>query len=82
MRFGSFNVHGKETWGLMKDDGAVLVDANTATSFPNLKSAIANNSLEKIGAELRRKQVDIPAAEISYLPVSYTHLTLPTILRV
>ena len=27
MRFGSFTAHGKETWGLMKDDGVVLVDA-------------------------------------------------------
>ena len=69
MRFGSFTAHGKETWGLMKDDGVVLVDANTASSFPNLKSAIANNSLEKIGAELRVKQIDIPAEEVSYLPV-------------
>ena len=43
MRFGSFTAHGKETWGLMKDEGAVLVDADTASSFPNLKSAIANN---------------------------------------
>ena len=69
MRFGSFAAHGKETWGLMKEEGAVLVDAGTASSFPNLKSAIANNCLEKIGAELRKKIIDIPVEDISYLPV-------------
>ena len=69
MRFGSFTAHGKETWGLIKDEGAVLVDADTASSFPNLKSAIANNCLEKIGAELRVKSIDIPLEDISYLPV-------------
>lgn len=69
MRFGSFTTHGKETWGLMKDEGAVLVDADTASSFPNLKSAITNNCLEKIGAELREKTIDIPVEDISYLPV-------------
>jgi 2-keto-4-pentenoate hydratase/2-oxohepta-3-ene-1,7-dioic acid hydratase in catechol pathway len=46
-----------------------LVDADTASSFPNLKSAIANNCLEKIGAELREKTIDIPVEDISYLPV-------------
>ena len=69
MRFGSFTTHGKETWGLMKDEGAVLVDADTASSFPNLKSAITNNCLEKIGTELREKTIDIPVEDISYLPV-------------
>ena len=37
MRFGSFTTHGKETWGLVKEEGAVLVDAGTASSLPNLK---------------------------------------------
>ncbi len=69
MRFGSFIAQGKETWGLMKDEGAVLVDADTASSFPNLKSAIANDCLEEIGAELRVKSIDIPVEDISYLPV-------------
>ena len=69
MRFVSFIAHGKETWGLMKDDGAVVVDAGTALSFPNLKSAIANNCLEKIGAELTVKPIDIPLEDINYLPV-------------
>ena len=69
MRFCSFTAHGKETWGLMKDEGAVLVDAYTASSFPNLKSAIANDCLEKIGAELRVKSIDIPVEDLSYLPV-------------
>ena len=69
MRFGSFTAHGKETWGLMREEGAVLVDAGTALSFPNLKSAIANNCLEKIGAELGVKPIDIPLEDINYLPV-------------
>ena len=69
MRFGSFTAHGKETWGLMKEEGAVLVDAGTASRFPNLKSAIANNCLEKIGAKLRVKPINIPLEDINYLPV-------------
>ena len=38
-------------------------------SLPNLKSAIANNCLEKIGTELREKPIDIPVEDISYLPI-------------
>ena len=46
MRFSSFCAHGKETWGLIKNEGVVVVDKALASGFPTLKSAIEAGKLD------------------------------------
>ena len=69
MRFSSFFAHGKETWGLIKNEGVVVVDKVLASGFPTLKSAIEAGKLDEIGATLMQKKIDLPLEEANYLPV-------------
>ena len=69
MRFSSFFAHGKETWGLMKNEGVVVVDGALASGFPSLKSAIEAGKLDEIGAALMQKKIELPLEQVSYLPV-------------
>ncbi|MBT5914641.1 MAG: 5-carboxymethyl-2-hydroxymuconate isomerase, partial [Rhodospirillaceae bacterium] len=69
MRFSSFCAHGKEIWGLIKNEGVVVVDKALASGFPTLKSAIEAGKLDEIGAALMQKKIDLPLEQANYLPV-------------
>ena len=69
MRFASFEVDGKPTWGLVRECGLVGLDAAMAARYPTLKSAIGANALQEVADSLAGKPADATVADATYLPV-------------
>ncbi|UUX51745.1 fumarylacetoacetate hydrolase family protein [Nisaea acidiphila] len=69
MRFASFNLNGKATWGLATDSGLHPVDAATEERFPTLRSAIAADALASVGAALAGTAAAVTADEADFLPL-------------
>lgn len=67
MRLATFQVRGRETYGVVRDDGVVDVGARLGKRYPTLKSVIAAGFLSELD-EASRAPVDFQEAAISYLP--------------
>ena len=57
MKFASFELKGRPTWGLATDKGLVAVTAKQAEQFPTLQDAIAADALRTIGSALAKGSV-------------------------
>jgi len=69
MRFASFTLNGKETWGLATDKGLHAVTADLAARFPTLKAAIAADALPDVAAALAGSAPSVSLDDASYLPL-------------
>ena len=69
MRFASFVVNDRNTWGIVKDDGLISVDDATLSDCPSLRAAIVQGNLAKIHGELMAKTPKLPVDEAVFLPV-------------
>jgi len=69
MRFASFEVDGKPSWGLVRECGLVGLDAAMAARYPTLKSAIAADALQEVADSLAGKAPDATVADATYLPL-------------
>ena len=64
-------------------DQLLLVPAKDSITFFEEMRAIATTSFDyDLGKWVSRKNPSLPASELAFHAVSYTHLTLPTNLRV
>lgn len=69
MRFASFEVDGKPSWGLVRECGLVGLDAAMAARYPTFKSAIAADALQEVADSLAGKAPDATVADATYLPL-------------
>jgi 2-keto-4-pentenoate hydratase/2-oxohepta-3-ene-1,7-dioic acid hydratase in catechol pathway len=69
MRFASFEIDGKPSWGLVRECGLVGLDAAMAARYPTLKSAIAADALAEVAGSLAGKPADATVADAKYLPL-------------
>lgn len=72
MRWLSFERNGKATWGIVKGEGAGagVVDVGAIEAgLPDLRAAIASGRLAAIGAAAAARSIDVPLADVRYLPV-------------
>lgn len=67
MRLATFQTRGKETYGVVRDDGVVDLGARLGRKFPTLKSLIAAGFPPELD-EAACGAVDFEEAAISYLP--------------
>jgi len=68
MKFASFKVNGRETWGVIEGPSAVDIGSVLAPRFPDLKSLIAKNGYSEAQA-VRTSAPHYEISRISYLPV-------------
>lgn len=68
MKLASFRIEGRQSWGLVEQDGLRDLGALLAGQLPDLKSAIANGALADL-AGLAGQAKSYPLAEIEWLPV-------------
>ena len=69
MRFASFEVDGKPTWGLVRASNLVGLDPAMLAKFPTLKSAIAANALAEVADSLSSRTADTTVEGATYLPL-------------
>lgn len=69
MRFASFIVNGRDTWGVVKDGGLISVDDSVLADCPTLRSAILQGNLSEIHDKLLLKTPSISVEEANFLPV-------------
>lgn len=67
MRLATFQIRGRETYGVVRDDGVVDVGARLGKRYPTLKSLIAAGFPSELD-EASRAPADLQEAAISYLP--------------
>ena len=72
MKLVSFSKNGEEGFGIFSQSGIYPVLEKFKNEFTNLKAVIDSQKIEDFEA----------FCESNPIPVSYTHLTLPTILLV
>ena len=68
MKLATVRIAGRQTWGLVEQDGLRDLGALLAGQLPDLKSAIANGALGDLAA-LATQAKTYPLAEIEWLPV-------------
>jgi 2-keto-4-pentenoate hydratase/2-oxohepta-3-ene-1,7-dioic acid hydratase in catechol pathway len=66
MRYATFEVHGKETYGAVRDDGVVDLGRRIGNRFPTLQSVLAAGWPKEVDTAARGP-VDYEEAQISYL---------------
>src|SRR5687768_11806183 len=69
MRFGSFELGGKATWGLVTDHGVIAARGGLAERFPTLRAAITAGALKAVADELAHSAPDAGLDKVSWLPV-------------
>lgn len=69
MRFASFEIDGKPSWGLVRECGLVGLDAAMAARYPTLRSAIAADALAEVADSLAGKASDVSVDDAKYLPL-------------
>ncbi|WP_193184023.1 fumarylacetoacetate hydrolase family protein [Nisaea sediminum] len=69
MRFASFTLNGKATWGLASEKGLHPVTADLAARFPTLRSAIAADALAEVGNALAGTSAAVSIDDADYLPL-------------
>src|SRR6266852_856394 len=67
VRYATFKIDGRQTYGAVRDDGVVDLGRRLSTSFPTLKSLVAAGWPQEVAA-VARGPVDYTEAQISYLP--------------
>jgi len=67
MRLATFEARGKETYGVVRDDGVIDLGARLGKQYPTLKSLISAGWPPQL-EEASRAPVDFEEAAISYLP--------------
>jgi len=68
MKFASFTIHDKPSWGLVEDDDVADLGALLHDRFSDLKSAIAADALQEAAAAAPRAERH-PLSAITFLPV-------------
>ena len=68
MRFASFVLNGKPTWGLADATGLIAVSGTMAQRHPTMKSAIAADALAEVADELEGRTPDVSIDAATYLP--------------
>ncbi|HUO23891.1 MAG TPA: fumarylacetoacetate hydrolase family protein [Caulobacteraceae bacterium] len=66
MRFATFNTKGRQTWGVVRDDGVVDIGMRLEAQYPTLKSVIAAGWPQAV-MDLASAAADYQESEIRYL---------------
>ncbi|KTB59746.1 fumarylacetoacetate hydrolase family protein [Pseudomonas syringae] len=69
MKFASFIVEGRTTYGVVEGDQLIDMDGLKPTFGADLKQAISNNLLSGLGSDLLASLPRIPMAQVTFLPV-------------
>jgi 2-keto-4-pentenoate hydratase/2-oxohepta-3-ene-1,7-dioic acid hydratase in catechol pathway len=67
VRFATFEIHGRQTYGVVREDGVVDLGRRLGARFPTLKSVIAAGWPPEV-ASATRGPADYSEGQISYLP--------------
>ena len=69
MRFASYTIGGRPSYGIARDDGFIDLGGQLRDQYPTLRSAIAANALDELGALILTRDADVQIDEIDFLPV-------------
>jgi len=69
MRFASFEISGRESYGLVRDESVIDIGAEFGAHYGNLKAAIADQALEIIGTWAMEQPTGLALSSIQFLPV-------------
>ena len=69
MKLASFRIRGKETYGVITDDGVIDLAARSGDKYPDLKAFLAGNALAQARSASNDARMDARLDEIEFLPV-------------
>ncbi|MBI3707809.1 MAG: fumarylacetoacetate hydrolase family protein [Proteobacteria bacterium] len=69
MKFVSFRAKGKDSYGVVVDDGVVDLGKRVGKKYPTLRAALVAGKLGELKAAAKNKKPDLKLSKIAYLPV-------------
>lgn len=69
MKFVSFRLKGKDSYGAVVDDGVVDLGKRLGKKYPTLRAALVAGKLGELKAAAKNKKPDLKLSKIAYLPV-------------
>ena len=69
MRFASFEINDRASYGLVRGDSIIDLGPEFGARYPSLKAAIADDALSQLGAWAMDQPGGLALSSIQYLPV-------------
>lgn len=69
MKLLTYRLQGKQSYGVVIDDGVVDIGRRLGTKYPDLRAVLVAGALDEVRQAAEGQSVDVPLPGITYLPV-------------
>ena len=68
MKLASYEINGKNSYGVVVEDGLVDVGSKLGTDLPNVRAVLEADAIDKIGDAAVGQSADFNFSEVNFLP--------------